>query len=215
MGFVGALHQFHDPEFVREWAKRFKPNKQRSRLFELVFSLIESSGPPHKHVAEIGIGPGYLAQYILSRNPVITYEGVDFSEPMFEIAKTNIGHHMSRVQLTSANLFDNIWRTALSKQPNIIVSTWTLHDLGSKAAVHNVYKQCYKALPPGGMLINGDFIKPVGTSHDFEGGRFEVTEHLRLMKDSGFLSPKCLLHFEQNLITPTASENYACMMGVR
>ena len=90
-GYVGAKHEFHDAEYVRAWANRFVPTAPRLQLFDLVLELITKPTVPLKHVVELGIGPGYMARYILERNDEVTYEGVDFSDAMFDIARETIG----------------------------------------------------------------------------------------------------------------------------
>jgi hypothetical protein len=60
---------------------------------------------------------------------------------------------------------------------NAVVSTWALHDLGSRKNVAKVYGRCAKALDEGSVLLNGDFIKPDGATHEFEPGRFEIGRH--------------------------------------
>jgi SAM-dependent methyltransferase len=210
-GFVGADHQFHDAAFVQGWADRFVPTPPRLALFDLILSRIPDTG----HVVELGLGPGYMARHILERNGAITYEGVDFSTVFFEVAKKTLGTSTSRVTLTNADLMDQAWPKALSRQPNAIISTWTLHDLGGQKAIADVYARCFEALPPGGVLLNGDFIKPEGTSFEFEPGRFEAAIHLELLRNAGFRDPLNLGAFDANVDSPTAAQNYACFMGVK
>ena len=97
-GFVGAQHEFHDAAFVRGWADRFVPSAPRlehgarlRQLFDLILDQIRRPGVPNSHVVELGIGPGYMARHILERNRTITYEGLDFSDVFFEIAKETVG----------------------------------------------------------------------------------------------------------------------------
>ena len=214
-GYVGAEHKFHDADFVRDWANRFVPTAPRLQLFDLILEQIIRPAVPLKHVVELGIGPGYMARYILERYEEVTYEGVDFSDPMFDIAIDTIGDLIARVTLTSADFLDNSWVSRLTQQPGAMISTWALHDLGSQKAVANVYKRCYETLPLGGVLVNGDFIKPAGTTFEYEPGRFCIGRHLNIMKDVGFSKPLCLGHFEPNTENPTSAENYACLVAIR
>ena len=214
-GYVGAEHKFHDADFVRDWANRFVPTTPRLQLFDLILEQITRPTVPLKHVVELGIGPGYMARHILERNDEVTYEGVDFSDAMFDIARDTIGHLMARVTLTSADFLDNSWPSRLSQQPGAMISTWALHDLGSLQAAKNVYKRCYETLPPGGVLVNGDFIKPDGTPFEYEPGRFPISRHLNLLKDVGFSDPLCLAYLEPNIENPTSAENYACLTAIR
>ena len=214
-GFVGAQHEFHDAAFVRGWAERFVPTPPRLQLFDLILDQICQPSVPNSHVVELGIGPGYMARHLLERNQAITYEGLDFSEVFFEIAKETVGDMLPRVTLTKADLMSQSWPKSLSMTPGAIISTWALHDLGGQQAVADVYARCYEALPAGGVLVNGDFIKPDGTTFDYEPGRFEVGRHLEFLRAAGFADPKSLAQFEHNLENPTAAQNYACLVAVK
>jgi SAM-dependent methyltransferase len=213
--FVGAQHEFHDPAFVQGWADRFVPTPPRLALFELILELIRRPGRSNAHVLELGLGPGYMARHILEREPGISYEGLDFSDAFFEVARRTIGPFMSRVTLTKADLMRQDWPRCLSRQPGAIISTWALHDLGGQQAVADVYARCYETLPKGGVLVNGDFIKPDGTSWTYEPGRFEIGRHLELLRQVGFAEPAVLAHFEPEIVNPTAAQNYACLVAVR
>ena len=214
-GFVGAQHEFHDAAFVRGWADRFVPTAPRLQLFDLILDQIRQPSVPNPHVLELGIGPGYMARHILERNQTVTYEGLDFSEVFFEIAKQTVGDMIGRVTLTKADLMNQSWPKTISKRPGAIISTWALHDLGGQQAVADVYARCYETLSKGGVLVNGDFIKPDGTTWDYEPGRFEVSRHLELLRDAGFFDPKSLAHLERNLKDPTPAQNYACLLAVK
>jgi hypothetical protein len=147
-----------------------------------------------------------MARHLLERNPTISYEGLDFSEVFFDVARKTIGSYMPRTKLTKADLMDQAWPRSLSQQPCAIISTWALHDLGGQEAVANVYARCYEVLSKGGILINGDFIKPDGTSWTYEPGFCDW---------QGFHNPKSLALFEHNLDSPTAAQNYACLIATR
>ena len=210
-GFVGAQHAFHDAAFVRGWADRFVPTPPRLALFDLILQHLSTSS----HVLELGLGPGYMARHILDRNDSISYEGLDFSEVFFDVARETIGEAMQRVTLTNSDLMDQSWPRSLARQPDAIISTWALHDLGGQQAIADVYARCHEVLPTGGVLLNGDFIKPEGTDWDYEPGRFAVARHLELLRQAGFAEPVMLAQYEANTENPTAAQNYACLMAVR
>lgn len=212
-GFVGAQHEFHDAAFVQGWADRFVPSPSRLALFDMILDQVEQSGMADASVLELGIGPGYMARHILERSGTLRYEGLDFSDVFFEVAKRTLGDLASRVTLTKADLMDQSWPTRLARQPQAIISTWALHDLGSVQAVADVYARCFEILPEGGVLVNGDFIKPDGTNWDYEPGRFEIARHLQLLRSAGFTDPASLQHFEHEVDQPTAAQNYACLVA--
>jgi SAM-dependent methyltransferase len=214
-GFVGAQHEFHDAEFVRGWASRFVPTPPRLQLFDMILDEINALAKPAPHVVELGTGPGYMARHILERHDKLSYEALDFSEVFFDVARETIGDLVPRVTFTNADLMDQSWPTRLSRKPDAIISTWALHDLGGRQPVADVYARCYETLPAGGILVNGDFIKPDGTTWEYEPGRFEIDIHLDFLRQAGFRDPKSTAHLEPNIIDPTAAQNYACLVARR
>ena len=184
--FVGAEHEFHSKEFALGWAERFEPTPERLRLFELIFSQLKEAIPDDGSIVELGVGPGYLANYLLERMPRASYCGIDFSLSMLEIAQARLQRFSLRV-------------------------TYTLHDLGSPKNINTVYERSYSALGNSGILINGDFIKPTGAIQEFEGGRFYVAKHLELLANTGFSNASCLSLFEEEIENPTPAQNYACI----
>ena len=214
-GFVGAQHEFHDAEFVRGWASRFVPTEPRFLLFDMILKEIEKLGKAKAHVVELGTGPGYMARHMLERNTDITFEALDFSDVFMDVARETLGDLTSRVTFTNADLMQQDWPQKLSQKPDAIVSTWALHDLGGQQPVADVYARCFETLPAGGLLANGDFIKPDGTDWDYEAGRFEIGRHLEFLRAAGFADPKSLIHLEPNIEDPTAAQNYACLVAQR
>ena len=77
-----------------------------------------------------------------------------------------------------------------------------------------VYQACRRLLADGGMLLNGDFVKPDGTRHEYEAGRFVVSRHLELLQEAGFREAHCLMFFEKELENPTSAQNYACIKAM-
>jgi SAM-dependent methyltransferase len=210
---IGAEHEFHEAEYAQNWAARFDPTPERLRLFSIMIEQLKSQSLPLPHVVELGVGPGYFAVHLLEAIPNVTYEGVDFSQPMLSMAAERLKKFLGRVIFTQASLINDPWETRV-KRPGAIVSTWTLHDLGSELHTFSVYQRCKSLLPPGGLLLNGDFIKPDGTSFDYEAGRLAAQRHLEMLSNLGFRNVECLGIFEPELEAPTAAQNYACFKAI-
>ena len=214
-GFVGAQHEFHDAAFVQGWADRFVPTPPRIALFDLILERVSAPGLPNAHVLELGLGPGYMARHILERNHAITYEGLDFSEVFFDVARKTIADLMPRVKLTKADLMDQSW-------PRSSVPSARRHslDLGPARSWQ----------PAGGR----GRVCPLPRS--FSGGRrsFEWRLHQtgwdvldlrarsirswpasRTPWQAGFKEPASLALFEHNLDHPTSAQNYACLIAVK
>ncbi|MCZ6749396.1 MAG: class I SAM-dependent methyltransferase [SAR324 cluster bacterium] len=211
---IGAHHEFHDEQFVAGWADRFVPTPERLELFNIILSELKSRFPLKSCVVELGIGPGYLADHLLRMMPEIQYYGVDFSSPMLDIARQRLSPHSARVTYVQADLVKDNWWADIPTPVNAIVSTWTLHDLGSQENVEVVYKSSAQVLQDGGLLLNGDFIKPDKAIYEYEPGRFEIAKHIAILRRAGFKSAECLVVLDQEIESPTAAQNYACFKGV-
>lgn len=207
---VGADHEFHNEEFAQGWAQRFVPTPERLALFNLILSELKALIPEKGCVVELGIGPGYLAKHLLSAMPALEYHGIDFSRAMLDIAGNRLSKYSDRITYTQVDLVQDDWENMVDKPINAIVSTWALHDLGSQNNVNTVYAKSSIALGSQGILLNGDFIKPNGTTHEFEAGRFEIARHLELLRNVGFENAECLGKFEEETESPTPAQNYAC-----
>lgn len=212
---IGADHEFHDKEFALNWAQRFVPTPDRVALFNIILSELKALIPKKDRVVELGIGPGYLAKHLLEAMPALEYHGIDFSRAMIDIASNRLSIYSSRITYTQVDLVQDDWENMVGKPIDAIVTTWALHDLGSQENVNTVYEKSYKALSNKGIFLNGDFIKPNGTTHEFEPGRFEITRHLELLRNVGFEKAECLSTFEDETESPTPAQNYACLKAVK
>ncbi len=211
---IGAQHEFHDVEFVAGWADRFAPTPKRLELFNIFLSELKPRIPSNGVVVELGIGPGFLADHLLGELSEIRYVGVDFSEPMLDIARQRLDQHSSRVTYVQADLVSDNWWAGIRSPVNAIVSTWALHDLANPETVAAVYKSCAQVLSDGGTFLNGDFIKPDNAIFEYEPGRFEIEKHIAMLRRAGFKNADCLKLLEEEIESPTAAQNYACLRAL-
>lgn len=211
---IGAHHEFHDEDFVEGWARRFLPTPERLELFNVILAGLKTQIPSNGYVVELGIGPGYLADYLLNSLKSIQYYGIDFSGPMLDIARKRLRPYSTRVTYIKADLVNDDWSKYIPMPINAIVSTWTLHDLGSPKNVEIVYKKCAQLLQSRGMLLNGDFIKPDNAIYEYEPGRFEIAQHIEILSRVGFRCAECVVVLEEEIESPTAAQNYACFKGL-
>ena len=212
---IQAKHEFHDADFSKEWAEKFKPTSPRIRLFETILHQIQDAGLNKGLVLELGIGPGFLASFLLQRLPEISYQGLDFSKPMLEIAQKRTTEHKKRIDFVQADLIHEKWNKKIKSTPDVIVSTWALHDLFDKKNIAKVYATSNKILAEGGLFLNGDFIKPEESNYEYEGGRIKPSEHIELLNNAGFKDPECLEEFEKSVENPTTANNYACFKALK
>ena len=123
---IEALHEFHNADFSKGWADRFEPTPPRLQLFETILQNILVLEIEQISILELGIGPGFLANYLLEKLPKANYEGLDFSEPMLEIATQRTKRFGARIAFTQADLINDYWINNLKNKPSVIVSTLSL-----------------------------------------------------------------------------------------
>jgi SAM-dependent methyltransferase len=212
---VGVLHEFHDAAYARDWAHRFTPSPPREALFATILTALRQHQLPSPQVLELGIGPAYFAERLLRDRADLQYEGLDFSQAMLALAAERLQPFRQSVTLTVGDLLQDDWTNRVRRPVGAIVSTWALHDLGAEEWTAKVYAACHRLLAAGGILVNGDFVKPEDTTHDYESGRFPVARHLELLAAAGFAESSCLGFWEKELEAPTTAHNYACLLAVK
>jgi tRNA (cmo5U34)-methyltransferase len=107
-------------------------------------------------IVDLGGGSGRLVERILDRWPV-TAVVVDQSEPFLALAERRLARFGSRAICVLAKLQDR-WMELLPAPPSAIVSMSAIHHL-DPAEKQLLYRQCYDALLPGGVLLNGDEVR--------------------------------------------------------
>lgn len=212
---IEALHDFHEEEFTKEWAKKFTPTPERLRLFETIIKHLPKPKESFISILELGIGPGFLAEYLLQNLTEVKYEGLDYSSSMLAIAAQRTSEYKEHIHFTQPDLIKEEWTEKIKVEPEVVVSTWTLHDLFTKENILEVYKGVYKILHKGGVFLNGDFIKPESSTYEYEGGRIKPSEHIQLLQEIGFTTAICIEKFDTNVENPTTANNYACFKAIK
>ena len=62
----------------------------RKDFFDYYANLIKTYASDQGHILELGAGPGFLAQHLLSQLPNIQYTAFDFSEAMHQLAQQKL-----------------------------------------------------------------------------------------------------------------------------
>lgn len=109
-------------------------------------------------VFDLGGGSGRLAERILDRFPRVSVGIVDQSEAFLTLARERLSRFGERAFFRLAKLQSD-WSRDLPVGPRAIVSMSAIHhlDAGEKQAL---YRQCADCLAPGGVLLNGDEVRP-------------------------------------------------------
>jgi tRNA (cmo5U34)-methyltransferase len=115
--------------------------------------LRELISPETRRVLDLGCGNGRLLSLALDLAPDATGVGIDFSEPMLDLARTRFGDD-PRVQLTSHDL--GIPLPDLGTF-DLVISGFAIHHVAD-ARKRAIYTEVFSLLSPGGMFINVEHV---------------------------------------------------------
>jgi SAM-dependent methyltransferase len=116
---------------------------------------------PVRTVVDLGIGTGALARACLDRAPGARVWGIDADPDMMAIARARLGSRSRRVTMTTGSFLDEALPSC-----DAMVASYSLHHIRTARAKLAFYRRCYRALRPGGVLINGD-CAPASTPRGF------------------------------------------------
>jgi ubiquinone/menaquinone biosynthesis C-methylase UbiE len=129
-------------------------------IAEVAGALVHAARPV-RTVVDLGIGTGALARACLERAPGARIWGIDADAGMMAIARARLGRLSRRVTMTTGSFMD-----APLPSCDAMVASYSLHHIRTTRAKLAFYRRCYRALRPGGVLINGD-CAPASTPRGF------------------------------------------------
>ncbi len=123
-----------------------------------ILSQLEQRGNGPLLVVDAGGGSGRLVERVLDRLAATSGVVVDQSEPFLALSAERLDRFGPRAQLFQLRLQDD-WTPQLATQADAIVSMSAIHHL-TPDEKRSFYSRCYRYLKPGGLLINGDEVRP-------------------------------------------------------
>jgi tRNA (cmo5U34)-methyltransferase len=116
---------------------------------------------PIRHIVDLGVGTGALAQACLNEIPRARVWGIDADSAMMQVARKRLGRRLACVTLVEGSFRDTPLPAC-----DAVVATYALHHIRTLRQKQAFYRRCYKALRPGGVLVNGD-CAPASTREGF------------------------------------------------
>lgn len=99
-------------------------------------------------VVDLGTGSGALAQAILEARPKARLTGIDEDAGMLGLAARRLRGRITAIE-------GNFERTAIPRC-DVISASFALHHIRTGQRKAALYKRCFAALRPGGMLVSAD-----------------------------------------------------------
>jgi tRNA (cmo5U34)-methyltransferase len=123
-------------------------------ILELLATSLANGGL----VVDLGGGSGRLMERVLDRFPGASGLVLDQSEAFLALAERKLARFGERAMCVKGRLQDD-WPALLPARPMALVSMSAIHHL-EPAEKQRLYQQCHEALAPGGVLMNGDEVRP-------------------------------------------------------
>lgn len=102
-------------------------------------------------IVDLGIGTGALAARCLDFAPQATVHGIDEDPDMLAVAQRRLRPNRGRHTFVAGDFS----RAALP-HCHVIVATLALHHVRTAQAKRRLYRRCFRALRPSGVLASGD-----------------------------------------------------------
>lgn len=192
---MDSEHEFEDRAYVRQWASTADQRRpERAAMFQHIVELLRNASATQIHVVELGCGPGTLGDAVLSGLPNATYEGLDFSRAMLELAQERLARFGARAKLHEVDLRRGDWPRRIGDDVNAIITNQALHDLGSADAVEQAYRLAHSKLPGDGIFVNAELVVPAGATAN-KPAKLALERHIVLLQRAGFSDVRAELSF--------------------
>lgn len=177
---------------AKAWEATAMQRPFRSDFFSAICSEIATIQKPELQVLELGSGPGFLAEHILSRLRGLHYTLLDFSAAMHELASKRLaGLTGNTVQYLQRSFKEDRWMQGI-EQVDFIATIQAVHELRHKRHAPELFRQVRELLKPGGVLLFCDhYFGEDGLSNDQL--YMSRTEQRRTLESAGYAVSEILV----------------------
>jgi ubiquinone/menaquinone biosynthesis C-methylase UbiE len=191
---------FLSEEAARKWAEEAAAKlASRMDFFDAFLKAITAHVPIVRSVCELGSGPGFLAEYILSRCPAVEqYSLLDFSSHMLAMSRERLEAFNGRVSFLHVDFKQSGWVDKVDKIYDCIATIQAVHELRHKRHAPQFYKECSCILDKGGILLVCDRLPQDDSEHDRALFMTE-NEQLAALRQAGFSNTEILLQTSERV----------------
>jgi tRNA (cmo5U34)-methyltransferase len=155
-------------------------------LQDVILGLVPFAPESEFLLVDAGGGSGRLAEKGLRRFSRARVVVVDQSPAFLDLARRRLEPFGDRAACIVSRLQDD-WCAQLPAAPGAIVSMSAIHHLDPQEK-RTLYARCHDALVPGGVLMNGDEVRPEGDA-DYLAECREWAAHMHRVIDTGLVPP--------------------------
>jgi SAM-dependent methyltransferase len=181
---------FSDIAQARAWvADTVARRPGRPRFFEAFTAALNRHFDTQIRIAELGSGPGHLAEAILRKCRIESYAALDRSPAMHRIAREHLGELATRVRYILADFRAPSWARNLG-EIDALATMQAAHEIRHKSRLPLFLARAREAIRPGGLLLFSDHYAEPGGGKNIE---LYVTreEQPKLLAEAGFNPQGC------------------------
>jgi ubiquinone/menaquinone biosynthesis C-methylase UbiE len=159
---------FLSEDAARKWAEEAEAKLvSRIDFFAAFVQAITQHRPSIRQVLDLGSGPGFLAEYILSRCAGIErYTLLDFSPAMLDLSRKRLEPFGNRALYLQVDFKQTSWADKVGSLYDCIVTLQAVHELRHKRHALRFYGECRTVLKRGGLLLVCDHIPQTDSARD-------------------------------------------------
>ena len=185
---------FHNHNEAEEWVRdTVERRPYRQDFFNAFSKEINSYFKKPVTILEIGSGPGHLAKHILENCNVESYKLLDFSAPMHEIAKNNLGELARKAIFLQKDFKSSDWYKDISKV-DIIVTMQAIHEVRHKSHIGNLFSQLRSLIKEDGVFLYSDHYYSTDSKTKNPELYLTLNEQPKLLNKSGFCQVKLIFN---------------------
>lgn len=175
-------HDYFNAVYVDEWVSVANSKRPfRLEFFDAFVSELAALG--NAEVLDVGSGPGFLAERVLTACDVASYHLFDFSPRMLELSRARLCEFGERAVFHQGSFLDEGWRQSLPAPFDAIVSMQAIHEVRDSAQIPRLYAELRMLLRAGGIILIAD---EVNAGDKNEKHLLSLNEHETALSTAGF-----------------------------
>jgi SAM-dependent methyltransferase len=120
---------------------------------DVLLHVLRHRARPVERVVDLGCGDGVLLESVLAAFPDARGIGLDYSEPMRELAGKRLARVRRRAQVAPVDLRDAGWSATLDGPVDVVVSGFAIHHLPD-ARKRALFAEIFELLVGGGTFLD-------------------------------------------------------------
>ena len=174
-------HDYFDESYVTQWESNANNKRPfRIELFNAFAAEVATLDKPS--VFDLGSGPGFLAEHLLTHCDVAAYHLFDFSPHMLALSRARLARFTDRVHFHEGSFLDENWWQSLPGPFDAIVSLQAVHEVRDARRIPRLYAELKLILSENGVMLIAD---QVNDEEKQEEHFLTVTEHENALRAAG------------------------------